>query len=97
MVQRFLPLPAENSSESFQIGPVTPDSANETMAMIDSRIEPAGGQPVRVRWRESETDGPLKLPDNEAEAVCLATAQRPDNDTVMTDTRGPTTTRTTPR
>src|SRR3546814_8459852 len=55
MVQRFLPLLAENSSESFQIGTVTPDSANETMAMIDSRIERAGGQPVRVSRSEEHT------------------------------------------
>src|SRR3546814_11001757 len=74
MVQRFLPLLAENSSENFQIGTVTPDSANETMAMIDSRIERAGGQPVRVSWRVRQSDGTFKILDNVAEGVSMAIA-----------------------
>lgn len=88
MVQRFLPLLAENSSESFQIGTVTPDSANESMAMIDSRIDRAGGQPVRVSWRVRETDGTFKILDIVAEGVSMAIALRSEYGTVLKNNGG---------
>src|SRR3546814_1463508 len=40
MVQRFLPLMAENSSERFKIGTVTPHSEKEVL--IDSPIDRTG-------------------------------------------------------
>src|SRR3546814_12836832 len=63
MVQRFLPLLAEHSSERFQVGTVTPDSANANMALIDSRTHRSQGAPYRVAWRVRAPDGTFKLPD----------------------------------
>src|SRR3546814_6768058 len=60
MVQRFLPLLAENSSERFQVGTVTPDSANANMALIDSRINRSQGEPYRVAWRSEEHTSELQ-------------------------------------
>src|SRR3546814_1171181 len=60
MVQRFLPLLAENSSERLQVGTVTPDSANANMALIDSRINRSQGEPYRVAWRVRETRSELQ-------------------------------------
>src|SRR3546814_1915812 len=72
MVQRFLPLLAENSSERFQVGTVTPDSANANMALIDSRINRSQGEPYRLAWRVRETDGTFKILDIVAEGVTMA-------------------------
>src|SRR3546814_17044844 len=72
MVQRFLPLLAENSSERFQVGTVTPDSANANMALIDSRINRSQGEPSRVAWRARETDGNFKILAIVEEGVSMA-------------------------
>src|SRR3546814_19590065 len=65
MVQRFLPLMAENSSERFKIGTVTPHSEKEVL--IDSRIDRNGVEPYRVAWRVREADGAFKILDIRSE------------------------------
>lgn len=88
MVQRFLPLLAENSSERFQIGTVTRDSANEDMALIDSRIDRGGSEPYRVAWRVRETDGSFKILDIVAEGVSMAITLRSEYGTVLKNNGG---------
>ena len=83
MVQRFLPLLAENSSERFQIGTVTLDSRNEDMALIESRIDRAGAEPYRVSWRVRESDGEFKILDIVAEGVSMAITLRSEYGTVL--------------
>lgn len=88
MVQRFLPLLAENSSERFQIGSVTPDGNTENMAMIDSRIDRAEGEPYRVAWRVREKDGQFKILDIVAEGVSMAITLRSEYGTVLKNNGG---------
>jgi phospholipid transport system substrate-binding protein len=88
MVQRFLPLLAENSSERFQIGTVTPDSANENMVLIDSRINRNGAEPYRVAWRVREADGSFKILDIVAEGVSMAITLRSEYGAVLKNNGG---------
>lgn len=88
MVQRFLPLLAENSSERFQVGNVTPDGNAENMAMVDSRIERAEGEPYRVAWRVREKDGQFKILDIVAEGVSMAITLRSEYGTVLKNNGG---------
>jgi phospholipid transport system substrate-binding protein len=88
MVQRFLPLLAENSSERFQVGTVTPDSANENTALIDSRIDRTEGEPVRVSWRVRLTDGEFKILDIVAEGVSMAITLRSEYGSVLRQNGG---------
>jgi phospholipid transport system substrate-binding protein len=88
MVQRFLPLLAENSSERFQIGSVTPDSNAEDMAMIDSRIDRSEGEPYRVAWRVRERDGQFRILDIVAEGVSMAITLRSEYGTVLKNNGG---------
>lgn len=88
MVQRFLPLLAENSSERFQVGGVKPDGNAENMAMVDSRIERAEGEPYRVAWRVREKDGQFKILDIVAEGVSMAITLRSEYGTVLKNNGG---------
>lgn len=88
MVQRFLPLLAENSSERFQIGSVTPDRANDNMALIDSRIDRNGAEPYRVSWRVRENDGSFKILDIVAEGVSMAITLRSEYGSVLKNNGG---------
>ncbi|WP_340115440.1 ABC transporter substrate-binding protein [Pelagibius sp. 7325] len=89
MVQRFLPLLAENSSERFQIGTVTPDGNNENMALIDSRISrQQGGEPYQVRWRVREANGDFKILDIVAEGVSMAITYRSEYSAVLKSNGG---------
>jgi phospholipid transport system substrate-binding protein len=88
MVQRFLPLLAENSSERFQIGTVTADSANENMALIDSRINRPQGEPYKVSWRVRENGGTFKILDIVAEGVSMAITLRSEYSTVLKNNGG---------
>ncbi len=88
MVQRFLPLLAENSSERFQIGTVTRDSTNEDTAFIDSRIDRTEGEPVRVSWRVRLTDGEFKILDIVAEGVSMAITLRSEYGSVLRQNGG---------
>ena len=88
MVQRFLPLLAENSSERFQIGSVTPDSANENMAMIASRIDRPEGEPYKVNWRVRENGGDFKILDIVAEGVSMAITLRSEYGSVLKSNGG---------
>jgi phospholipid transport system substrate-binding protein len=88
MVQRFLPLLAENSSERFHIGTVTPDGNNENMALIDSRINRQEGAPYQVRWRVRESNGDFKILDIVAEGVSMAITYRSEYSAVLKSNGG---------
>ena len=88
MVQRFLPLLAENSSERFKIGTVTADSRNENMALIASRIDRQEGEPYKVSWRVREKDGGFKILDIVAEGVSMAITLRSEYGTVLKNNGG---------
>lgn len=88
MVQRFLPLLAENSSERFTIGTVIQDSRNEDMALIDSRIDRPEGEPYRVTWRIRESNGDFKILDIVAEGVSMAITLRSEYGTVLKNNGG---------
>jgi phospholipid transport system substrate-binding protein len=86
MVQRFLPLLAENSSERFKIGTVTPRSEKDVL--IDSRIDRDGAEPYRVAWRVRETDGTFKILDIVAEGVSMAITLRSEYGSVLKNNGG---------
>jgi phospholipid transport system substrate-binding protein len=89
MVQRFLPLLAENSSKNFQIGSVSRDNSNDSMALIDSRIDRAEGEPYRVSWRIRENDsGDFKILDIVAEGVSMAITLRSEYGSVLKSNGG---------
>jgi len=88
MVQRFLPLLAENSSERFQIGNVTPDRANERIVLIATRIDRSEGEPYNVTWRVRESDGTFKILDIVAEGVSMAITLRSEYGTVLKNNGG---------
>jgi phospholipid transport system substrate-binding protein len=88
MVQRFLPLLAEYSSERFQIGTVTPVSGNEREAMIDSRIDRTEGEPYRVSWRVRENNGDFKILDIVGEGVSMAITLRSEYGSVLKSNGG---------
>ncbi len=88
MVQRFLPLLAENSSERFKIGTVTPDSNSDNMALIESRIDRPEGEPYRVTWRVRENNGDFKILDIVAEGVSMAITLRSEYGTVLKNNGG---------
>lgn len=88
MVQRFLPLLAENSTERFQIGTATPDAANQNDVLIDSRINRPQGEPYRVTWRVRETDGSFKILDIVAEGVSMAITLRSEYGSVLKSNGG---------
>ncbi|MGF1629633.1 MAG: phospholipid-binding protein MlaC [Kiloniellaceae bacterium] len=88
MVQRFLPLLAEYSSERFQIGTVTPVSGNESEAMIDSRIDRTQGEPYRVSWRVRENNGDFKILDIVGEGVSMAITLRSEYGSVLKNNGG---------
>ena len=86
MVQRFLPLLAENCSECFKIGTVTPHSEKDVL--IDSRIDRNGAEPYRVAWRVRETDGAFKILDIVAEGVSMAITLRSEYGSVLKNNGG---------
>lgn len=86
MVQRFLPLLAENSSERFKIGTVTPHSEKDVL--IDSRIDRNEAEPYRVAWRVRETDGAFKILDIVAEGVSMAITLRSEYGSVLKNNGG---------
>ena len=86
MVQRFLPLLAENSSEFFKIGTVTAHSEKDVL--IDSRIDRNGAEPYRVAWRVRETDGAFKILDIVAEGVSMAITLRSEYGSVLKNNGG---------
>jgi len=88
MVQRFLPLLAENSSERFQVGTVTADSRNEDMALVDSVITRSQGEPYKVAWRVRESDGSFKILDIVAEGVSMAITYRSEYASVLKNNGG---------
>ncbi len=88
MVQRFLPLLAENSSERFKIGTVTRDSNSDNMALIESRIDRPEGEPYRVTWRVRENNGDFKILDIVAEGVSMAITLRSEYGTVLKNNGG---------
>ncbi|HMA15155.1 MAG: phospholipid-binding protein MlaC [Bacteroidota bacterium] len=88
MVQRFLPLLAENSTERFQIGNATPDGGNQNDVLIDSRINRPEGEPYRVTWRVRETDGSFKILDIVAEGVSMAITLRSEYGSVLKSNGG---------
>lgn len=88
MVQRFLPLLAENSTERFHIGTATPDGGNQNDVLIDSRINRAQGEPYRVTWRVRETDGSFKILDIVAEGVSMAITLRSEYGSVLKNNGG---------
>src|SRR3546814_3224780 len=86
MVQRFLPLLAENSGERFKIGTVTPYSEKDVL--IDSRIDRNEAEPYRVAWRVRETDGSFKILDIVAEGVSMAITLRSEYGSVLKNNGG---------
>lgn len=83
IVQRFLPLLTENTDKRFEIGTVTPDSRNPDMAIIDSAVPRADGEPYKVGWRIREKDGRHKILDIVAEGVSMAITLRSEYASVI--------------
>jgi phospholipid transport system substrate-binding protein len=88
MVQRFLPLLAEHTSDGFQVGTVTLVSGSDSEAMIDSRIDRAEGEPYKVSWRVRENNGDFKILDIVGEGVSMAITLRSEYSTVLKNNGG---------
>ena len=83
IVQRFLPLLAENTDRRFMIGTVTPIKGRTDMAFINSQVPRAEGEPYKVSWRVREKEGRYKILDIRAEGVSMAQTLRSEYGTVI--------------
>lgn len=83
IVQRFLPLLAENTDRRFMIGTVTPIKDRNDMAFINSQVPRAEGEPYKVSWRVREKEGRYKILDIRAEGVSMAQTLRSEYGTVI--------------
>lgn len=88
IVQRFLPLLTDNSDKRFQIGRVTPDSKRPNIAIIDSAVPRAEGEPYKVGWRVREKDGGYKILDIVAEGASMVITLRSEYNTVIKSSGG---------
>lgn len=83
IVQRFLPLLAENTDRRFVIGTITPIKDRSDMAFINSQVPRAEGEPYKVSWRVREKEGRYKILDIRAEGVSMAQTLRSEYGTVI--------------
>lgn len=76
VVQRFLPMFAEYSGETFSIGQERVDKGKSGHIFVPVTITPLEGEPFRVEWRLREVDAGYKIIDVLAEGVSLALTLR---------------------
>ena len=76
VVQRFLPMFAEYSGETFSIGQERRDEGKSGHIFVPVMITPPQGEPFRVDWRLREVDSSYKIIDILAEGVSLALTLR---------------------
>ncbi len=76
IVQRFLPIFAENSGERLSIGQIRPDPKNPALSTVTSRLLRPQGEPVRVEWRIRREADQYRIIDVVAEGVSIAITLR---------------------
>ena len=76
VVQRFLPMFAQYSGETFTIGQERRDEGKSGHIFVPVMITPPKGEPFRVDWRLREVDSSYKIIDILAEGVSLALTLR---------------------
>ncbi len=76
VVQRFLPMFAEYSGETFAIGKERHDKGKSDHVFVPVMITPIEGEPFRVDWRLRPADSSYKIIDVLAEGVSLALTLR---------------------
>ena len=83
IVQRFLPLFAEYSGETFSIGRIRKDANNPQHLFVTTTILQTNGEPVDVEWRVRERDGDYQILDIIAEGVSMAITLRQEYSSVI--------------
>lgn len=76
IVQRFLPILAEETDIRFEFGKVTKDARDPDMLLVASRIPREEGEPYKVTWRLKKYDGSFKILDIITEGVSMAITLR---------------------
>jgi len=83
IVQRFLPLFAEYSGETFSIGRIRQDANNPQHLFVTTSIVQTNGEPVDVEWRVRERDSSYQILDIIAEGVSMAITLRQEYSSVI--------------
>lgn len=83
IVQRFLPLFAEYSGETFSIGRIRQDANNPKHLFVTTTIVQTSGEPVDVEWRVRDRDGEFQILDIIAEGVSMAITLRQEYSSVI--------------
>ena len=83
IVQRFLPLFAEYSGETFSIGRIRQDANNPEHLFVTTSIVQTNGEPVDVEWRVRQRDGSYQILDIIAEGVSMAITLRQEYSSVI--------------
>ena len=83
VVQRFLPMFAEYSGETFTIGQERRDEKNTKHVFVPVEVHFDEGEPYRIEWRLREVDDSYKIIDVHAEGVSLAITLRQEYGTFV--------------
>lgn len=83
IVQRFLPLFAEYSGETFSIGRIRQDANNPMHLFVTTSIVQTNGEPVDVEWRVRDREGEFQILDIIAEGVSMAITLRQEYSSVI--------------
>ena len=82
-VQRFLPLFADYSGETFTISSQRRDTNNPNHIFVTSTIALTSGEPYSVEWRVLEKDSGYRILDIIAEGVSMAITLRQEYSAVI--------------
>ena len=83
VVQRFLPMFAEYSGETFTIGQERRDEKNTKHIFVPVEVHFDEGEPYRIEWRLREVENSYKIIDVHAEGVSLAITLRQEYGTFV--------------
>ena len=83
VVQRFMPMFADYSGETFAIDQLRRDTNNPQHVFVSSIITLSSGEPVTVEWRVREKDSGYQILDIIAEGVSMAITLRQEYSAVI--------------
>ena len=88
IVYRFLPLFAEYSGETLEIGLIRPFSENPNFFNVATRLELSGSEPINVDFRVRRAEAAYKIVDVVAEGVSYAVTLRSEYGSVLKQNGG---------
>ena len=76
MVQRFLPVLADETEARFEFGAAREDSRNPDVLLVASQVPRESGEPYKVIWRLKSDNGSYRILDVITEGVSMAITLR---------------------